>query len=216
VDDSPDGVWLVELAPLVDPLLVPRAVAAVLGVREQPGTPVMQTVAAALQPLRVLLVLDNCEHVVVACAELVTALLRTCPEVRILATSREPLNVSGEIAWPVPPLALPDPRLRPSVEQVARYEAARLFVQRATAALPTFQVTDRNAAAVLEVCRRLDGLPLAIELAAARVKLLSVEQLAERLADRFRLLVGGSRSAPARQQTLRATVDWSHGTAGRG
>ena len=210
MDQYPDGVWLVELAPLVDPLPVPRAVAAVLGVREQPGTPVMQTLVTALQPLRVLLMLDNCEHLVVACAELVSGLLRTCPEVRILATSREPLNVSGEIAWPVPPLALPDPHLEPSAEQVVRYEAARLFMERATAALPTFQVTDRNAAAVLEVCHRLDGLPLAIELAASRVKLLSVEQIADRLADRFRLLVGGSRSAPARQQTLRATVDWSY------
>jgi non-specific serine/threonine protein kinase len=210
VDDHADGVWLVDLAPLVDPALLPQAVAAVLGVREQPRDLVAQTLATALERRRLLLVLDNCEHLIVACAELVAALLRRCPGVRLLATSREPLNVAGEMAWPVPPLALPDPRLQPSVEQLARYEAVRLFAERATAALASFRLTDRNAADVLQVCRRLDGLPLAIELAAARVRLLTMDQIADRLADRFRLLVGGSRSAPARQQTLRATVDWSY------
>jgi non-specific serine/threonine protein kinase len=205
-----DGVWLVDLAPLVDPSLLPQAVATVLGIREQPRDLVAQTLATALERRRLLLVLDNCEHLIVACAELAAALLRLCPGVRILATSREPLNVAGELAWPVPPLALPDPRLQPSVELVARYAAVRLFAERATAALASFRLTDRNAADVLRVCRRLDGLPLAIELAAARVRLLTVGQIADRLTDRFRLLVGRSRSAPARQQTLRATVDWSY------
>ena len=184
--------------------------AAVLGIREHQGEPVLQALAAALERRRLLLVLDNCEHLAVACAELASAVLRTCPHVRVLATSREPLRVPGETTWSVPPLRVPDTRAQRSPDEVTRNESARLFVERATAALPSFKVSDVNAPAVLGVCRRLEGIPLAIELAAARVRLLSVQQIEERLADRFRLLVGFGRSAPARQQTLRATLDWSY------
>jgi predicted ATPase/class 3 adenylate cyclase len=210
VDGYADGAWLVELAPLADPDLVPQTVATALGVREQPGQPVLSTLLAALKPRRLLLALDNCEHLLDACARLADAVLRGCPAVRVLATSREALGIAGETAWRVPSLAVPTRQPPPPAEQVARYEAARLFVERAAAALPGFVVTDQNAPAVAQVCARLDGIPLAIELAAARVTVLSVEHLAERLDDRFRLLTGGSRTALPRQRTLRAAIDWSH------
>ena len=210
VDKFADGVWLVDLAALRDPLLLPQSVGAVLGIREQTGKPVVQTLTLALEARRLLLVLDTCEHMVVACADLAAALLSRCPYIHILATSREPLNVAGEITWSVPPLTIPDACDRQSLEAVNRNESVRLFVERATATAPTFEVTDANAPAVLDICRRVEGIPLAIELSAARVRLLSVQQIDERLADRFRLLVGGRRSAPARQHTLRATLDWSY------
>ena len=162
-----DGVWLIELAPLADSRLVPQAVAAVLGVREQPGQPLLATLADALRRRTLLIVLDNCEHLVGACAALADALLRTCPDLRILATSRQPLGVAGEAIWRVPAM----------IES----EATRLFVERARAVEPGWDLTERNAAAVAEVCARLDGIPLAIELSAARVPGLSVETLAGRL-----------------------------------
>jgi predicted ATPase/DNA-binding XRE family transcriptional regulator len=211
--DYPDGVWLVELAALTDPALVTPAVAAALGVREQPDRPLLTTLTAALAARRLLLALDNCEHLLAACAPLVDALLRAGPGLRVLATSREALGVPGEVAWRVPSLALPEPLAAAGGADTAalpRAEAVRLFVERARAARPDFALTHGNAAAVAEVCRRLDGIPLAIELAAARVSLLTVEQIAARLDDRFRLLTGGGRTAPSRQQTLRATSDWSH------
>jgi predicted ATPase/DNA-binding CsgD family transcriptional regulator len=205
-----DGVWLAELGPLADPALVPNVVAAALGVREQAGVPIAQTLKQTLHPRCLLLVLDNCEHLGQACAELAEALLGACPGLQILATSREPLGIAGEVAWRVPSLSVPDSRVRPSAEQLSAYAATCLFIERATAARPDFRVTDQNAPAIIEVCRRLDGIPLALELAATRVRLLSVEQLAARLHDRFQLLAGGRRTAPPRQQTLRATLDWSY------
>src|SRR5918997_3914016 len=205
-----DGVWLVELASLSDPALVPQTVAFALGMREQPGRLLTDTLSEYLELKKMLLVLDNCEHLVEACAQLAEALLRACPNLRILATSREALGITGETGWLVPSLSLPDPRYLPPVDELPRYEAARLFIERAAAMLPTFELTDRNAAAVARLCRGLDGIPLAIELAAARVKVLSVEQIAERLHDRFRLLTLGSRTALPRHRTLRATIDWSH------
>jgi predicted ATPase/DNA-binding CsgD family transcriptional regulator/DNA-binding XRE family transcriptional regulator len=208
--DYPDGVWLVELAALADPALVPQAVATALGVPEQPGRPIADTLTARLAARRLLLVLDNCEHVIDACAALADALLRACPDVRLLATSRAPLAVGGEVAWRVPSLPVPrrSDRAPAAVERVA---AARLFRERARAARPGFAVTDRNAPAVAELCRRLDGIPLALELAAARTPALTVEQIVGRLGDPLRLLTGGGRTAPPRQQTLRATIDWSYG-----
>jgi non-specific serine/threonine protein kinase len=155
-------------------------------------------------------VLDNCEHVVDACAALADALLRACPDLRVLATSREALGVAGEAPHRVPSLALPDPARPPPVEALAAYEAVRLFVERAAIVQPGFALTARNAAAVAQVCARLDGIPLALELAAARVRVLPLEQLLPRLEDRFRLLTGGGRTAPVRHQTLRAAVDWSY------
>jgi non-specific serine/threonine protein kinase len=206
----PHGVWMVELAALTDPSLVPQAVASVLGVREEPGRPLPASLTGYLRDRNALLVLDNCERLVVACAGLADRLLQECPGVRILATSRECLGIGGETVWQVPPLALPDLRQLPAAEAICEYEAVRLFIERAQAVLPTFTVTAELTPTLLRVCRHLDGLPLAIELAAARVKLLTPEQIEARLSDRFRLLTAGSRTAPRRSQTLRGTLDWSY------
>jgi predicted ATPase len=212
----PDGVWLVELGGLADPSLVPQAVAAAAGVQEEPGRPLAAALADALRPKRLLLVLDNCEHLAGACARLAAALLLACPGVRVLATSRAPLGAGGEALSPVPPLGLPPAgdgapgAPAPAPARLTQSEAVRLFAERAAAARPGFAVTAENAAAVARICRRLDGLPLALELAAARVRALAVGDVAALLEDRFRLLTGGSRAAPPRLRTLRAAVDWSH------
>ena len=210
VDAYRDGVWLVELASVTDPALVLQAVAAALGVREQPGRPLRDTLIDFLDARHLLLVLDNCEHLVAACAQLADAVLHACPTVTILATSREALGVGGELTWRVPSLPAPDAQHPPPLEHLTQYEAVRLFIDRAVFALPSFTVTNANAPAVAQICWRLDGISLAIELAAARVKLLAPEQIAARLDDRFRLLTGGSRTALPRQQTLRAAIDWSY------
>jgi predicted ATPase/DNA-binding CsgD family transcriptional regulator len=203
------GAWLVELAALAEPRLVPAAVAAALGVHEQAGRPLVETLAARLARRELLLVLDNCEHLLTACAGLAERLLRGCPGLRIVATSRQPLGMAGETRWLVRPLALPAEAGGPAA-RLSDGEAVRLFVERARAVRPDFALTDRTASPVAEICRRLDGIPLAIELAAARVGLLAPEQIAARLDDRFRLLTGGSRNALPRHRTLRALVDWSH------
>lgn len=208
-DEYPDGVWLVELAALTDPVVVPQAVATVLGVREQPGQAVADALGDGLGTRRMLLVLDNCEHLVDACAALVDMVLRAAPKVHVLATSREALRVVAETVYRVPSLGLPTEQWVPSPDRLTAYEAVLLFVERARAACPGFGVTDENSRAVLDVCQRLDGIPLALELAAARLRHLAVEQLAARLHDRFRLLTAGSRTALPRQQTLRATLEWS-------
>jgi predicted ATPase/class 3 adenylate cyclase len=215
LDEHPDGVWWVELASLTEPGLVPQAVADALRLREEPGRPLMATLTDHLKPRSLLLALDNCEHLIQACAQLADGLLRTCPNLRLLATSREPLNVAGETTWRVPSLALPvvpsSHRLSPDeLTALSQYEAVRLFIDRARTSRPEFTVTDQNAPAVAQVCHQLEGIPLAIELAAARVRVLSVEQIRARLDDRFRLLTGGSRSVLPRQQTLRAAIDWSY------
>jgi len=209
VANFPDGVWLVDLAPLADPALVPQAVAAVLGVREEPQRSLTATLVDALRPRALLLLLDNCEHLLDTCAHLAETLLSAGSHLRILATSREALGVAGETSWPVPSLSLPDPAHPPALADLMRSEAVELFRERASSALPTFTLTPENAAAVAQVCRRLDGIPLAIELAAVRVKVLSVAQLATRLDDCFRLLTGGGRTAIPRHQSLRAAIDWS-------
>jgi predicted ATPase/DNA-binding CsgD family transcriptional regulator len=208
-DDYPDGVWLVELAAVLDPVLVPRAVADVFRVRDRPGRPPLAALVAHLRGRRLLLLLDNCEHLLDTCARLADALLHGCPGVRVLATSREVLGIAGEVGWRVPSLAAPPPDVS-SPERLPAYAAVHLFLDRAQAARPDFALTPRNAAAVAEICRRLDGIPLALELAAARVTGLTPEQIAARLDDRFRLLTTGSRTALLRQQTLRATVEWSY------
>jgi predicted ATPase/class 3 adenylate cyclase len=210
LDQFPDGVWFVELAPVTDPTLVPQAVALAMGVREEPSRPLPATLADTLRDQQVLLVLDNCEHVAEAAARLAETLLRQCARLRILATSRETLGISGETLYRVSPLALPDARRVIAPDELMQYTAVRLFVDRAAAVKPDFAVTDQNAPALAEICRRLDGIPLALELAAARVKVLTVDQIAVRLEDRFRLLTGGSRTALPRQQTLRALIDWSY------
>jgi predicted ATPase/DNA-binding CsgD family transcriptional regulator len=205
-----NGVWFVDLAPVVDPLLVDQAVATILGVREQPDRPLVTTLVEVIRAQRLLLVLDNCEHVVAACAALSDALLRAAPGLRVLATGRQPLGVAGETVVRVPPLSLPEPGAPPRPEQLLQHDAVRLFVERAAASAAGFALTEDNALAVVDVCRRLDGIPLAIELAVTRLTLLTPGELARRLSDRFRLLTGGSRTAPTRQQTLRAALDWSH------
>jgi len=206
----PDGVWLIELASVSNPALVPQTVAAPLGMREEPGRPLLATLMSYLRVKNLLLILDNCEHLIEACAQLAEILLRDCPDVKILATSRQPLCIAGEICYQVPSLSLPDADQMSAVVTLKESEAVRLFVDRAETSLPGFVVTDRNAPAVVQVCRRLDGIPLAIELAAARVKMLKVEQIVSRLDDRFRLLTGGSRAALPRHQTLSALIDWSY------
>ena len=210
LDQYRDGVWFVELAPLSDPALVVKAVASALDVPEQPGRPVDETLVRALPAKHLLLVLDNCEHVLSACRDLADALLRACPHLRILATSREAVGVDGEVTYRVPSLQLPDLRRLPPPAALAEYEAIRLFAERAALSQPGFALTVGNAAAVAQICYRLDGIPLAIEFAAARVKVLSVDQIAARLDDRFRLLTAGARKALPRHQTLRATMDWSY------
>ncbi|MFL5590073.1 MAG: tetratricopeptide repeat protein [Ktedonobacteraceae bacterium] len=204
------GVWWVELASLTDPVLVPQQVASSLGLSEQPGRSLMDTLTGALQPRKPLLVLDNCEHLVAACAHLVETLLRSCPGLHILTTSREAFNIPGETIWLVPSLGVPDAYHLPPIEGLVKYESVQLFIERATSVLPAFRLTQENAPVLVQVCHRLDGLPLAIELAAARVKVLSLEQIATRLDHSYRLLAGGSRTALPRQQTLQATIEWSY------
>jgi predicted ATPase len=187
---------------------VTQAVASTLGVREAAGRSVLEALSAYLQNRHLLLILDNCEHLIEACARLAEALLRAAPKIRILATSREALQIDGEATYPVPTLGVPPEEA--GLEALSNYEAARLFVERAASARPGFALASANAPAVAVVCRRLDGIPLALELAAARVRVLSVEQIAGRLDDRFGLLTGGSRTALPRHRTLRATVDWSY------
>ena len=206
--DFPDGVWFIELGDLQQSDLIAR-VAAAVGVVEERGQPLLETLAAALAPRRMLLALDNCEHLIDAAARLCQRLLASSPGLRVMATSREPLRVAAEVVYQVPPLSIPPPGVIDPTE-LSRYEAVRLFTDRAGAAVPGFAVGAGNAAAVAALCRALDGVPLAVELAAAWVRALSVEQIAARLGDRFHLLTSGDRTAPARQRTLRATIDWSH------
>jgi len=211
-----DGVWLVELAALADPLLVPQALAKTLGVKEEAGANLVQTISAHLDSHHALLVLDNAEHLLAACAELADTVLQHCPHITVIVTSREGLGVAGESTYRVPSLSLPDPRRDNTPESLAPYEAVRLFVERACRHSPQFALTRQNAPAVASVCHRLDGIPLAIELAAARLRSLSVDELNGRLDQRFRILTGGSRTALPRQQTLRALIDWSHDLLGAG
>ena len=208
LDAYPDGVWLVEFGAIADPLLVPSSVAQALGVQERPGTQLTYALCAHLKSRRLLLVLDNCEHLVKACAELAGVLLGAAPDIRILATSREPLHVQGEQRFPLPPLSLPVPHA--ALDGLARAEAVQLFVERARLQQPAFVLTERQVPVVAELCIHLDGIPLALELAAARVHSLSIEEINARLKDRFELLTGGSHTALPRQQTLRATLDWSY------
>ncbi len=206
-----DGAWLVEFAPLSDGRLIPRTVASVLNIAEHPGREILATLSDYLKARNMLLILDNCEHLVKDCAYLIEMLLQHCPDLRILATSREALGVPGETTWRVPSLSVPDPRQDVALADLMEYEAVRLFVERAQAAQPAFVLTKRNGQAVARICQQLDGIPLALEFAAVRVRSMSVEQIATRLDDRFRLLTGGSRTSLPRQQTLRAALDWSHG-----
>ena len=212
-EDFPDGVWFVDLAPIRDPALVASTIAQVLGVTEVAGQPLVETLTAYLRERHLLLVLDNFEQIVAA-ASLVANLLAAAPRLKLLITSREVLHLSGEQEYPVPPLAVPDLKPPPPLDRLSRYAAVALFIQRARAVQPDFQVTKATAPAVAEICARLDGLPLAIELAAARVKLFPPQALLRRLdgvpSGPLQTLTGGARDLPARQQTLRGTIDWSY------
>jgi non-specific serine/threonine protein kinase len=210
VENFPHGIWLIELAPLADPELIPHTIASTVGVRVESSQGVTDSLITFLQPRTTLLWLDNCEHLIGGCAALVDHVLRACPRVRVLATSREALGIAGERAWRVPSLVLPAAKREVSVDAADRSDAVRFFVDRARAVAPHFALSSTNAPTVVRICHRLDGIPLALELAAARMKLLSLEQISARLDDRFQLLTGGSRTAVPRQQTLRATIDWSY------
>ena len=205
----PDGVWFIELARLSDPALMPQAIVTTLGLIGQAGCSPLMILTDFVQTKRALLILDNCEHLIQACAQLAETLLRACPNLHILATGREALGIAGETLYLVPALTTPDP-VRVSLNILPDYEAVQLFVERAQSALAGFMLTHENAPAIAQVCRQLDGIPLALELAAARIRMMSVEQIASHLNDRFHLLTGGSRTALPRHQTLQAMIDWSH------
>ena len=209
LDGSGEGVWFVELAEVPDLDLVAPAVSRALGIKEQPAQDVPDSLLGALADLHLLIVLDNCEHVISSCAKLADAIVRRCPRVRLIATSREPLGIDGETIWPVSPLSLP-PDSPEDLAEVAASGAVRLFVDRARSQIPGFALSEESAPVVSSVCRRLDGMPLAIELAVARLRSLSLVDLDNRLDRRFQLLTGGSRSALPRHQTLRGVVDWSY------
>ena len=204
------GVWFVELAPLTDPDLIPQTILSTIGISEQPGNTPLEILKEYLHEKKALIVLDNCEHVIEASAQVVNTLLNAAPNLKVMASSREALGVKGEMSYPVPSLSSPDVKHLPTIEQLAQYEAVRLFIDRASLVAPHFVVDKANAPHIAQICHRLDGIPLGIELAAARVKMLSVEQISKRLDDRFRLLTGGARTALPRQQTLRALIDWSY------
>ena len=205
----PYGAWFVQLAAIDAPHLVLQTVAATLGVPAASEQPPFDDLSDFLRDKEMLMILDNCEHLLPACADLARALLDACPRLSLLATSREPLGLPDETVWLVPSLALPGFTMPASLKQLLAVEAMQLFAARASAVLPAFAITEDNAATVARICRRLDGIPLAIELAAARVKMLAVEQIAARLEDGLHLLTRGSRQAPARHQTMRAALDWA-------
>jgi predicted ATPase/class 3 adenylate cyclase/Tfp pilus assembly protein PilF len=215
IDDYPDGVWLVELAPLTDGALIAQTVALALGVMEEPSRAIVDTLTGFLSSKRLLLILDNCEHLIDACGQLAEDLLPRCPQLKIVATSREPLRVTGEQTYRVPSLLTPDPVQLPAFESglpasLLEYDAVRLFVERARQVRSDFELSLSNAREVASICHRLDGIPLAIELASARVRALSIDQINRRLDQRFHLLTGGNRSVLPRQQTLQALIDWSY------
>src|SRR5512138_298430 len=210
LDQFADGIWMAELAPVTDGDLIPQTLLSLFNLREDPHRTPMDALVDHLRGRSTLLLLDNCEHLVTACARLADALLAASPGLRVLATSREALGIAGEVDYRVPSMGTPDPAHLPPLDELARVDSVRLFLQRAAAVKTGFQLTPANARYVSEICSHLDGIPLAIELAASRTKALSPEQIAARLGDRFRLLTGGSRAALPRQQTLRATIDWSY------
>ncbi|HSR31151.1 MAG TPA: adenylate/guanylate cyclase domain-containing protein, partial [Anaerolineae bacterium] len=210
LDKFPDGVWFVGVGPLSDPGLVAQTVLSALGAREQPGRSALQSVLDHVRERTMLLVLDNCEHLLPACAEAVQALLSDARALKIIATSREALKLDGELTWSIPAMAQPDPERLPALDQLSQYEAVQLFIERAALVQPSFAVSKENAPAIAQICFHLDGIPLAIELAAARMRALSPGQVSARLDDRFQLLTGGKRGALPQHQTLRLAIDWSY------
>jgi len=210
VPDYADGVWMVELAPVTVPDHMDQAIAEVFGIKEQPGSTLIKIISHYLENKKLLLILDNCEHLIKACSEIVEKILKSTKKVSILCTSREALNIADEVAWRVPSLSLPENGKELSATEVKQYEAVQLFVARAKNKQPDFNLSEHNAHPVVQICNRLDGIPLAIELAASRVNVLNPELIVSKLDDRFRLLTGGSRTALERHKTLQATIDWSY------
>jgi predicted ATPase/class 3 adenylate cyclase/DNA-binding XRE family transcriptional regulator len=209
-EQFPDGVWLIDFVALREPNLILQAITTALGIREEPKRSLLQTLTDYLRSKKLLLLFDNCEHLISACAQVADTLVKVCPQLQILATSREALGLTGEHQYYVPTLTIPSPDSELVIENLKQFEAVRVFLDRAVLVRPAFKLTKANAFAIAQICRRLDGIPLAIELAAARVKGLSTEQIGARLDDRFSLLSSGNRTAVERHQTLRATIDWSY------
>ena len=205
-----NGVWLAELAPVTDPILVPQTVLSIFNLREDSHRSLLEVLIEYLRAKTLLLIIDNCEHLIEACAQISVDLLQACPQLKILASSREALGIAGEAAYRVPSLNTPDPADLPALDRLEEVDSIRLFIERAATAKPGFTLTKDNAPFLAQICYRLDGIPLALELAASRIKVLSPEQIASRLDDRFRLLTGGSRTALPRHQTLHAMIDWSY------
>ena len=205
-----DGVWLAELAPVTDPTLIPQTLFSIFNLRESSHRSAQEILIEHLRSKTLLLILDNCEHLIETCAQISEDLLHACPKLKILASSREALGIAGEAAYRVPSLNTPDPEHLPSLNELEKADSIRLFIERAATAKPGFALTEDNASSLAQICYRLDGIPLALELAASRMRVLTPEQIAARLDDRFRLLTGGSRTAMPRQQTLRAMIDWSY------
>ena len=210
LDEYSDGVWMVELAPITVPEHIDQAIAEIFMIKEQPGSSLLQLITHYLKNKKLLLLFDNCEHLIAACSEIVEEILKSTENITILSTSREALNVADEKAWRVPSLSLPENGKELSADELNHYEAVQLFVTRAKSKQQEFILSDQNARPVLQICKRLDGIPLAIELAASRVGVFNPEVIVERLDDRFRLLTGGSRTALERHKTLQATIDWSY------
>ena len=210
IDDFNNGVWIAELAPLSDQTLVPAIISRSLGITEQPGQETETTLLNYLKDKELLLILDNCEHLIDACARITEKILQNCTKVKIIATSREALRSDGETPYRISSLSLPDPNQINTPLELSQYEAVRLFIERALAVNINFRVNNENASSLAQICRHLDGIPLAIELAAARINVMGVEKICEKLSDRFRLLTGGKRTALPRQQTLKAMIDWSY------
>ena len=205
-----DGVWWIDLAGLADPSLVPQEVAKIVGAREYTNQSMIESLVKQLGSKQLLLVLDNCEHLISACAQLADCLLSGCRDIKMLATSREALDILGETTFQMPSLSLPDAQEVLAIKTLSKFESVRLFGERVKLIQPAFELDDHNAKFVAQVCIRLSGMPLAIELAAARIKMMTVEEISKRLDDRFDLLTSGNRSALPRHQTLRATIDWSY------
>mgnify|MGYP002079012697 CR=1 FL=1 len=210
IDDFANGVWFLELAAISDPDYLPIAMMNIFGLKEEMNIEPEKTLTDYLKNKEILIILDNCEHLIEACAEISVKLLSSCPELKIIATSREVLNIPGEQIFKIPPLSQPDPKKKDTPDQLTQYESVRLFIERAMAVNPKFRVNNKNAPAIAGICSNLDGIPLAIELAAARIRVLSPEKIFERLDDMFNLLTGGVRTALPRQQTLKALIDWSY------
>ena len=210
IDEFDNGVWIIELSPVTDPDLVVNEISTVLSLKEDPGVDLLNTLKEFLKDKKILLLFDNTEHLLTRCAQVTETLLASCPNMKVISTSREPFNIQGETLYRIPPLSMPDNIKKESFESLSGYESVKLFLERATSINPNFKLTEENIYSVAELCKKLDGIPLAIELASKRVNVLSVEKILERLDDRFKLLTSGSSTALPRQKTLKALIDWSY------